>query len=59
MAAGMPTKSEREDALLLANMILVAVSNGEPPPIVTDNRLWLLAATLRYVAKKAGPTCID
>jgi len=59
MAAGMPTKAEREDAVLLANMILVAVSNGEPPPIVTDNRLWLLAATLRYITKKLGHTCLD
>jgi len=50
----MPTKTEREDALLLANMILDAMARGLPPPLVTEDRAWLLAATLRFLVSKRG-----
>lgn len=52
--ANFPTKTEREDAVLLANMIIDATARGQDPPIVTNDRAWLLAATLRYIISKRG-----
>ena len=59
MAAGDPTKAEREDASLLAHMVLAALARGVAPPIVTDDRLWLICATMRYIIKNSGTRVLD
>jgi hypothetical protein len=59
VANNYPGKNDREDALLLAEMIVRAVANDVTPPLVTPARATLLAATLSWIVEKHGRAILD
>ena len=54
-----PTKGQREDAVVLAKMIIEAYAQDKEQPGITPERVWLLAATLRYIIRRHGLRVID